>query len=89
MHRANQQLNDFNADILPPPEYLVESYLLAHRVARSPSEVEKFRGKLAELKRQWRMRADHWASSDLDPDLKEGIAETVSQDGSISSVARV
>ncbi|RNJ62809.1 MAG: methyl-accepting chemotaxis protein [Porphyrobacter sp. IPPAS B-1204] len=83
MHRVNQQLNDYNADILPPPEYLVESYLVANLVTRSPARVEEFSKKLAELKRLWRERADHWESSDLDPSLKAGIAETVSQDGSI------
>lgn len=81
MHRVNQQLNDFNADIFPPPEYLVESYLIANLVARSPSEVAGYAGELAELKKQWRDRADHWASSDLDPGLKAGIAQTVAQDG--------
>ncbi len=81
MHRVNQQLHEFTADILPPPEYLVESYLLANLVARSPEQTEDLAGKLAELKRQWRARADVWAASDLDPQLKAGIAETVSDDG--------
>jgi methyl-accepting chemotaxis protein len=81
MHRINQQLNDFNADILPPPEYLVESYLVANLVARSPGQVDNLSKKLAELKRQWRERADHWASSDLDSALKAGIADTAAQDG--------
>lgn len=81
MHRVNQQLNDFNADILPPPENLVESYLIANLVARSPKQVGDSSTKLAELKGQWRERADHWASSDLDPSLKAGMAETVAQDG--------
>lgn len=81
MHRLNQQLNDFNADILPPPEYLVESYLTANLVARSPGQVDDHAQKLAVLKRQWRDRADHWAASDLEPELKAGIAETVAEDG--------
>lgn len=81
MHRVNQQLNDFNADILPPPEYLVEAYLIANLIARSPSQLEENGQKLAELKDQWRGRADHWAVSDLEPSLKSEIAETVTQDG--------
>lgn len=74
MHRVNQQLNDFNADILPPPEYLVESYLIANLVARSPRQLSEYSRKLSELKSQWRDRADHWAASDLQPGLKSGIA---------------
>lgn len=81
IHRLNQQLNEFNADILPPPEYLVESYLIANLVARSPREVDDHANKLAVLKRQWRERADHWAGSDLEPELKKRIAETVAEDG--------
>lgn len=81
MHRTSQQLNDFNADILPPPAYLVESYLVANLVARSPSQSEELGKKLADLKAQWRDRADHWASSDLESNLKTGIAQTVAEDG--------
>lgn len=81
MHRVNQQLNDFNADILPPPEYLVEPYLVANLLARSPQQVDDHARKLNELKRQWRERAGYWAASDLDPVLKAGIGATVTQDG--------
>lgn len=81
MHRTNQQLHEFNADILPPPAYLVESYLVANLVVRSPGEVVGHARKLAQLKRDWRSRADHWAASDLVEDLKSGIAKTVTQDG--------
>lgn len=81
MHRVNQQLHEFNADILPPPEYLVESYLLANLVARNPGQADALATKLGVLEQQWRERADHWAASDLDPDLKTGIAATVAQDG--------
>lgn len=81
MHRVNQQLNDFNADILPPPEYLVESYLIANLIARSPSRLDGYSRKLAELKSEWRDRAGHWAASDLEPGLKAGIARTVTEDG--------
>ncbi len=81
MHRVNQQLHEFNADILPPPAYLVEAYLVANLVARSPEQVEGFAAKLEVLERQWRERGEHWAASDLDPELKAGIAATVAEDG--------
>jgi len=81
MHRGNQQLNDFNADILPPPAYLVEAYLVANLLARSPGGIDGYARKLGNLKRDWRTRADFWAASDLDPVLKEGLAKTVAEDG--------
>lgn len=81
MHRTNQQLHEFNADILPPPSYLVEAYLVANLVARSPRGIDDYARKLARLKRDWRVRADHWAKSDLDAGLKAGLAATVAEDG--------
>lgn len=51
MHRQNQQLHEFNADILPPPEYLVESYLFANLLARSPTQVGTYADKLASLRK--------------------------------------
>lgn len=81
MHRVNQQLHEFNADILPPPEYLVESYLVANLVVRSPRNVEDYAQTLGRLQQEWQTRADYWAASDLDPRLKAGIAETVAEDG--------
>mgnify|MGYP006194260293 CR=1 FL=1 len=46
MHRVNQQLHEFNADILPPPAYLVEAYLVTNLVARSPGKVDAYAEKL-------------------------------------------
>lgn len=81
MHRVNQQVNNFNADILPPPSYLVEAYLIANLLVRSPNELEANVAKLASLKRDFTKRANHWAASDLDEKLKAGLAATVRNDG--------
>lgn len=81
MHRVNQQLSEFNADILPPPAYLLESYLEVNLLARDPSSVAKRAPRLAKLEQEFAARAEYWAASDLDPDLRNGIAATVSKDG--------
>ncbi|NJO35850.1 MAG: hypothetical protein HC869_24980, partial [Rhodospirillales bacterium] len=81
MHRANQQISDFNADILPPPAYLLESYLEANLLARDPASVGERVERLAALEEAFATRADHWAASDLDPELKGGLAATVSSEG--------
>ncbi len=81
MHLGNQQLHEFNADILPPPSYLVEAYLVAHLVVRSPGRLDAHAAKLDRLKRDFRKRANHWAASDLDPRLKAGLATTAAEDG--------
>lgn len=83
MHRVNQQLHEFNADILPPPAYLVEAYLVTNLVARSPGKVDAYAEKLASLKSDWRKRAEYWAASDLDQSLKAGLAATAAKDGTV------
>ena len=81
MDRQDSQINEFKADILPPPEYLVESYLVANLLARESRLFDEHVQTLARLKGEWRERADHWATSDIDPELKSGIAQTVATDG--------
>lgn len=81
LHRKDQQLNEFNADILPPPQYLVESFLEAELMANDLTRLEEHSARLDQLKADWRLRADYWAASDLDADLKAGIAATVANHG--------
>lgn len=81
MDRRDSQVNEFKADILPPPEYLVESYLVANLLVRERRNFDGHVATLARLKSEWRERADYWAVSDLDDELKSGIAQTVATDG--------
>jgi methyl-accepting chemotaxis protein len=81
MHRANQQLHEFTADVLPPPGYLIESYLEANLIARDPASVDAHAGRLATLRREFETRARHWAQSDVDQGLRAGFARTASEDG--------
>jgi methyl-accepting chemotaxis protein len=62
--------NDLVADILPPPEYVIEAYLEATLVVNNQSELEAHRGRLAQLKKDYDERRDYWAKSDLDPIVK-------------------
>ncbi len=81
MDRKDSQVNEFKADILPPPEYLVESYLVANLLVRERGNLDEHVATLARLKKEWRERADYWAASDLQEKLKAGIAQTVASDG--------
>lgn len=81
MHRTNQQLHEFNADILPPPGYLLEAYLETNLLVRDPATVGVRAKRLEALKRDFYARAGHWAASDLEPALREGFARTVRDDG--------
>lgn len=81
LHRKDQQLADFRADILPPPEFLVEAFLEAELLTQDRSRFDEHSERLDRLEAEWRERADYWANSDIHDDLKTGIAATVAGDG--------
>jgi methyl-accepting chemotaxis protein len=67
--------NDLIADILPPPEYVIESYLEATLVLHDPAQLPAHRDRLAQLKKEYDERWDFWVKSDLDPTLKAKLVE--------------
>jgi methyl-accepting chemotaxis protein len=67
--------NDFIADILPPPEYVIEAYLEATLVLHDPAELAVHRDRIAQLKKEYDERREFWVKSDLDPTLKTKLAE--------------
>ncbi len=60
---------DLIADVLPPPMYLVEAYLLAHQLtdAKTPDERNALAAELRKLETQYRERHDHWRKDLSDP----------------------
>jgi methyl-accepting chemotaxis protein len=72
--------NDLVADILPPPEYVIESYLEATLALNNPAELEAHRGRLAQLKKDYDERRDYWQKSDLNPTLKARLIEDSHQE---------
>ena len=62
--------NDLIADILPPPEYVIESYLEATLALNNPGELAKHRERLAQLKKEYDERHVFWVKSELDPAIK-------------------
>jgi len=67
--------NDLVADILPPPEYVIEAYLEVTLALRDPSSLAARRDRLAQLKKDYDERRDYWSKSDLDPALKTKLVE--------------
>jgi hypothetical protein len=68
------QGKDLVADILPPPEYILESYLVALQLAASPAAERKLLvDRLRELKRDYDTRHDYWLKEDLDAELKDQL----------------
>ncbi|MBR1148267.1 methyl-accepting chemotaxis protein [Bradyrhizobium sp. AUGA SZCCT0431] len=62
--------NDLIADILPPPEYVIESYLEATLALNNPSELANRRERLKQLKKEYDERHEFWVRSDLEPVVK-------------------
>jgi methyl-accepting chemotaxis protein len=68
--------NDLVADILPPPEYVIEAYLEATLARQDPSSLAARRDRLVQLKKDYDDRRDFWSKSDLDPAIKSKLTGT-------------
>ena len=67
--------NDLVADILPPPEYVIESYLEATLALNNPAELASHRDRLIQLKKDYDERREFWSKSDLDPAIKAKLVQ--------------
>jgi methyl-accepting chemotaxis protein len=67
--------NDLIADILPPPEYVIEAYLEATLALQDPSSLTMRRDRLTQLKKDYDERRDFWSKSDLGPELKTKLVD--------------
>lgn len=66
------QGEDLVADILPPPAYLVESYLTARQLYDAPDAVrrERLRDRLRKLEAEYQQRYRHWREAGLEGELQ-------------------
>ena len=67
--------NDLVADILPPPEYVIEAYLEATLALREPATLEARQARLKQLRKDYDERKVFWAGSDLSASLKSMLTE--------------
>jgi methyl-accepting chemotaxis protein len=67
---------DLIADILPPPEYVIESYLESTLLLNDPTSLEHRRARLAQLHKEYDIRHTFWKElEDFDPVNKQWIVE--------------
>ena len=69
---------DLVADVLPPPEYIIEAYLEANIVERFGLD-EKHKAKLTQLQHDFDDRRVFWAKADLPAALKTALTETAAR----------
>lgn len=64
------QGKDLIADILPPPEYILESYLVVLQTARSenPENIEKYKKRFEVLKGEYDTRHKFWVNENSKPE---------------------
>lgn len=68
---------DLVADILPPPLYLVEAYMLANEAVLDPSRADQASSKIAALAADYQARRQYWQASPLPQALKLKLADDV------------
>ncbi|CCG08830.1 methyl-accepting chemotaxis protein [Pararhodospirillum photometricum] len=64
---------DLLADILPPPAYVIETYLEATLALQDPSSVEGHAQAIARLKTDFEARHAFWEGAALEQGVKDGI----------------
>lgn len=67
---------DLIADILPPPEYIIEIKLVTHlMIEATPSELPPLKEKLKQLQKDYQDRQDYWQKSALTEEAKQLILQ--------------
>jgi methyl-accepting chemotaxis protein len=69
------QGKDLVADILPPPEYVIEAYLEATLALNERKPLADSKGALAQLHKDYEERREFWGKSDLPAALIEKLTE--------------
>ncbi|MCR5872228.1 MULTISPECIES: HAMP domain-containing protein [unclassified Sphingomonas] len=75
MHLESRQMSDLIADILPPPEYIIEPYLEASLIVIDPTSVAAASARLQKLRTVYEQRRAYWQSSTLPDRIKADILE--------------
>ncbi|MGZ5600822.1 MAG: methyl-accepting chemotaxis protein [Methylobacter sp.] len=65
------QGKDIIADVLPPPEYIIESYLVTLQLTQAddPTEINALVSRFQALKTEYETRHTYWLSQTLEPEL--------------------
>lgn len=71
------QGKDIIADVLPPPEYIIESYLVALQLSQAtdPAEIGALTTRFQALKTEYESRHNYWLDQPLDHELHDALLE--------------
>ncbi len=79
IHQRESLVNEFVADIMPPPAYVIEPMLEVSELMRNPGSLGQSKLALARLEKTYRARATYWDQGTLDADLKASRKEDAGQ----------
>ena len=65
--------NELIADILPPPEYIIESYLVAYQLAYEDTNKETLINRLKQLETDYNTRKEYWKTKLSDGIIKDTL----------------
>lgn len=66
---------DLIADILPPPQYIIEPFLEATLALNDPSSAVQRAKRLKALEEEYGLRHEFWRKADVDPEIKAMLTE--------------
>jgi methyl-accepting chemotaxis protein len=71
------QSKDLIADILPPPEYIIESYMVCLQMSATDDQAtrQQLAERLKQLKGEYDARHVYWVGQTLEPELKQAMLE--------------
>lgn len=71
------QGKDIIADVLPPPEYIIESYLVALQLtqAANPDEITSLVARFQSLKEEYESRHHYWLAQSLEQELHVSLLD--------------
>lgn len=77
MSRANALQDEMLADILPPPAFVVEPYLLATLIADDPLHARDDLARLSTLRAEFLARKAYWRDATVPDELRPALDETL------------
>lgn len=73
IQRAHALRNEMIADILPPPAFVVEPYLVTSQAVAQPDQASKWINDLEALHKAYAGRKVFWQDAPLNPELRPGL----------------
>lgn len=75
VHQREALINEFVADIMPPPAYVIEPMLELSELMRDPASLPERELALARLEKAYHTRAAYWDNGVLDEDLRKSRSD--------------